>query len=87
MTEIIEFQGRVRIEREDLPGTPRPFMVVVWDDDENERDERLEQSFETFVEAQKYGRTLLGDRTVQFTPVPTSKPVGQWVEGRVRGAA
>lgn len=85
MPETITFTGRARIEREDAPGTTKPFMVVIWDDDENEREERLERSFDTFIKAQKYARDLFDKKGLSFTPVPTSKPFGEWVEGRITG--
>ena len=87
MAETIKFEGRVRIERDDHPDTTKPFMVVIWDDESNEREERLEQSFEAFVEAQAYARGLIGQQD-NFTPVPVDGSVsGEWIEGTVRGIA
>lgn len=58
MTEIM-FNGSVRInEASPRHGDKLPFLVEVWDDDENERDERLERKFKTQKSAERYARSI-----------------------------
>lgn len=61
MAEIITFTGRVRFFVEAKRyAVEKPIAVEVWDDDENERDERLERQFSDLIDAERYAHSLTG---------------------------
>jgi len=61
MAETITFTGRVRFFVEAKRyAVKKPITVEVWDDDADERDERLERQFSDLIEAERYAHGLTG---------------------------
>jgi|CXWL01.1.fsa_nt_gi hypothetical protein len=59
MAETITFNGSVRInEAASRYKDKLPFLVEVWDDDDNMREEALERKFKTQKSAERYARSI-----------------------------
>ncbi len=87
MAEQKTFIGRVTISHDGRYGTKTPYLVEVWDDDENEREERLEQSFSTAKKAERYAKSLTDD-TIPQVPLTKHDEAGRWSAPiRIKGVA
>lgn len=73
------FIGRLKISRESRAGSASlPFLVEVWDEDANERDEGLEKKFATVPQAELYARSLTDDAVPSIPLVYEGEPDNRW---------
>lgn len=78
MTETIVFNGSVRIsEAAPRHGDKLPFLVEVWDDDDNMREEALERKFKSVNLAERYARSI-APRCGHIPVVKEDEPATGW---------